>query len=232
VSLLDDVVDSKEGDMERFRLQAVRAVVGSLAVIAAGCGTESGLSTTEASQEFPPGLIEIAPAGAIVGTSVTLLSHLRNSPWHYGAEPIGNSGSYAWDFGDGFTATGGEAMSHAYATEGTYFATVAVSGGEAGSAQATSNISVRSVTGQWSGNFGRVSITQDGLGLRGRYLDDPKEGIVQGRVGETGTVTFTVTRPGLDPVTFTGTAGPDVMTLVGTAKGRDAVERPWKLDRN
>jgi hypothetical protein len=123
-------------------------------------------------------------------------------------------------------------MSHVYANEGTYFATVAVSGGEAGSAQATSNISVRSVTGRWSGDFGRVSITQDGLGLRGRYLDDPKEGIVEGRIGETGTVTFTVTRPGLDPVTFTGTAGADVMTLVGTAKGRDAVERPWKLDRN
>ena len=77
-----------------------------------------------------------------------------------------------------------------------------------------------------------MSITQDGLDLRGRYLDDPRQGIVEGRVGETGTVTFTITRPGLAPVTFTGTAGPDVMTLVGTAKGRDAVGRPWKLDRN
>jgi hypothetical protein len=44
-------------------------------------------------------------------------------------------------------------------------------------------------------------------------------------------VTFTVTRPGLDPVTFTGTAGPDVMTLVGTAKGRDALDRPFRLTR-
>jgi hypothetical protein len=46
-----------------------------------------------------------------------------------------------------------------------------------------------------------------------------------------GTVTFTVTRPGLDPITFTGTAGPGVRTLVGTARSRDAVERPWKLTR-
>jgi len=217
--------------LERFRSQAVVAVVGSLALIAAGCGTQAGLSTTGASEELPPGLIEIAPAGAIVGTSVTLMSHIRNSPRHYGSEPFGDSESYLWDFGDGFSATGGEAMSHVYATEGTYFATVTVRGGEAGSAQANSNVSVRSVTGRWSGDFGRVSITQDGLDLRGRYLDDPREGIVEGRVGETGAVTFTVTRPGLDPVTFTGTAGPDVMTLVGTAKGRDAVDRPLKLTR-
>jgi hypothetical protein len=44
-------------------------------------------------------------------------------------------------------------------------------------------------------------------------------------------VTFTITRPGLDPVTFSGTAGANVMTLVGTATGRDAVERPMKLTR-
>jgi hypothetical protein len=77
-----------------------------------------------------------------------------------------------------------------------------------------------------------VSITQDGLNLRGRYLDDPREGIVLGRVSETGTVTFTITRPGLAPVTFTGTAGPDVMTLVGTANVRDAGDRPWMLVRD
>jgi hypothetical protein len=76
-----------------------------------------------------------------------------------------------------------------------------------------------------------VSITQDGLALRGRYLDDPREGIVEGRVSESGTVTFTITRPGLAPVTFTGTAGPDVMTLVGTANVHDAGDRPWRLVR-
>jgi hypothetical protein len=119
-----------------------------------------------------------------------------------------------------------------YATAGIFIATVTASSSEAGSQRATSNILVSSLTGRWSGDYGRVSITQDGLDLRGRYLDDPKEGIVEGSVSLTGTVTFTVTRPGLDPVTFTGTAGPDVMTLVGTARGRDAVERPWKLDRN
>jgi hypothetical protein len=76
-----------------------------------------------------------------------------------------------------------------------------------------------------------VEITQDGLDLRGRYLDDPRQGIVEGGVSQTGAVTFTITRPGLDPVTFTGTAGPDVMTLVGAENGRNGVDRPRMLTR-
>lgn len=52
-----------------------------------------------------------------------------------------------------------------------------------------------------------------------------------GKISEAGTVSFTAVRPGLDPVTFTGTAGRDVQTLVGSANGRD-VDRPWTLVRN
>ena len=212
--------------VERFRLQAVRAVVGSLAVIAAGCGTESGLSPTGPTPGFSGDTIEIAPAGAIVGTRVTLESRIAST------RTAGSSFSYYWDFGDGSTASGGEATSHVYADAGTFVATVTASSSETGSVRATLNIPVRGLTGEWSGDYGRVSITQDGLGLRGRYLDDPREGIVEGGVSETGTVTFTITRPGLAPVTFTGTAGPDVMTLVGTANVRDGGDRPWRLVRN
>jgi len=218
-------VDSKEGDMvERFSWQAVRAVVGSLAVIAAGCGTESGVSPAGPSPVFSAGTIEIAPAGAIVGTSVILESR-------HVTDPTGGSGTYSWDFGDGSTAMGGAAITHVYANAGIFVAKVSVSSYYAGSAQATLNIPVRSLSDRWSGDYGRVSITQDGLDLRGRYLDDPREGIVEGRVSETGTVTLTITRPGLAPVTFTGTAGPDVMTLVGAANVHD-VDRPWTLVRN
>jgi PKD repeat protein len=217
--------DSKEGDMvEQFRLQAVRAVVGSLAVIAAGCGSDSGLSPAGPSPVFSAGTIEIAPAGAIVGTSVTLESR-------FASDPSGGSMSYHWDFGDGSTATG-EAATHVYATAGDFFATVTVSSSEAGSAMTSLHIPVRSLTAQWSEGPGRVSITQDGLDLRGTYRDDSRQGTVGGRVSETGTVTFTVTSPGLAPVTFTGTAGPDVATLVGAANGPDVVNRPWTLARN
>ncbi len=212
--------------MQRFRWQAVRAAVGSLAVIAAGCSSESGPSPVGATPGFSGAgdAIAIAPAGAIVGTWVTLESRI-------GSARAGTSFSYYWDFGDGSTASGGEAISHVYDGTGTFVATVTASSSETGSVQATLNIPVRSLTGQWTGDYGRVEIAQDGLDLRGKYLDDPRQGIVEGGVSETGTVTFTITRPGLAPVTFTGTAGPDVMTLVGAENGRDGVDRPWKFTR-
>jgi hypothetical protein len=46
------------------------AVVGSNALIAAGCGTQAGLSAAGPSQKYSPGLIETAPAGVIVHNSV------------------------------------------------------------------------------------------------------------------------------------------------------------------
>ena len=62
---------------------------------------------------FSAGTIEIAPAGAIVGTAVTLTS--RDA-----SDPTGNPLSFAWDFGDGATATG-EAATHVYSTAGDFF---------------------------------------------------------------------------------------------------------------
>ncbi len=115
--------------VKRFRLQAVRAVVGSLAVIAAGCGTESGLSPTGPTPGFSGDTIEIAPAGAIVGTRVILESRIAST------RTAGSSFSYYWDFGDGSTASGGEAISHVYADAGTFVATVTASSSETGSVQ-------------------------------------------------------------------------------------------------
>ena len=210
--------------IERLQAQAVRAMVGCLAVMAAGCGSESGLSPAGPTTGLSAGTIELSPAGAIVGTSVTLQSRLASGP-------NGNPLDYYWDFGDGTTGTG-EAITHVYATAGDFFATLTVAGSDSGSAQTTMNIPVRSLTAKWSGDLGRVSIVQDGLDLRGTYQDDARQGVVEGRVSETGTVTFTVTGPGLAPVSFTGKAGPDVVTLVGAANGRDAVNRPLTLVRN
>ena len=221
---------------KRTQWQAVRAVVGSLAVIAAGCGSQSEFSPVAPTVGFSAGTIAIAPAGAIVGTSVVLESRLAS-------DPSGNSLSFTWDFGDGDSATG-EATSHVYATPGDYYATVTVSSSEGGSAVASLYVPVRSVTARWSGDLGgvpgepapgphgRVSITQEGLDLRGTYQDDSRQGIVEGRISDTGTVSFTVTSPGFAPVTFTGTAGPDVVTLVGAVHGPDVVGGACTIARN
>ena len=78
----------------------------------------------------------------------------------------------------------------------------------------------------------RVSITQNGLDLSGTYQDDLYEGRVAGAISATGTVTFTVTNPGIAPFRFTGTAGSDVGTLVGAASGPDVVNGRWALSRD
>jgi hypothetical protein len=208
--------------MKQTRLQVVGVVVGSLAVIAAGCGSE-GPSVTAPSPAFSAGAIHIAPAGAIVGTAVSLES--RDA-----TDPSGAALSYSWDFGDGETGSG-EATTHVYRTSGTFMARLTVTSFEAGSAETTLYIPVDSLTARWSGDFGTVSITQDGLDLRGTYEDGGRQGLVEGRISDTGTVTFTMTGPDTDPVTFTGTAGRDVMTLVGEARGRDAANRPLTLTR-
>lgn len=209
---------------ERFRAQAQRAIVASLAVILAGCGSQSGVSPVEPSTGFSAGTITIAPAGAIVGTAVVLESR-------HALDPTGSALFYAWNFGDGATATG-EATIHVYDTVGDSYASVTVTNSEGSSAVAGLNIPVRSLTARWSGDLGVMSITQDGLDLRGTYEDASRPGVVAGRISQTGTVTFTVTSPGLAPVTFTGTAGPDVGTLVGSASGRDLVNRSATLARH
>ena len=219
---------------ERFRTHAVGATFGVLAVMTAGCGSPSGPSPSGASSGFSAGgTIEIAPAGAIVGTSVTLISRLAS-------DPTGSPLTFAWDFGDGATATG-EATTHLYATAGDFFPKVTVSSSEGSWATATVTIRVKSLTARWSGEVdtvpggvfrggeGRVSITQDGLDLTGTYQD---QGSLKGTISPTGTVTFTVTRAGFAPFTFTGTAGPDVETLVGGASGPDVGNERWSLRRN
>jgi PKD repeat protein len=172
----------------------------------------------------------ITPAGAILGTSVTLVSLLAS-------DPTGNPLTFAWDFGDGTTGTG-EATTHVYANEGDFFPKVTVTNGEGSFwGTATTALAVKSLTARWSGDMdavhGRVSITQDGLDLTGTYQDDAHtSGSVAGTISATGEVTFTVTRAGIAPFTFTGTAGPDVETLVGSASGRDIASERWQLARD
>jgi hypothetical protein len=222
--------------IKRMQSYAVGPAIWTFAVITAGCGSASGPTASGPSSGFSAGTIVIEPAGAIAGTAVTLTSRLAT-------DPTGLPLSFAWDFGDGATATG-EATTHVYATAGDFFPTVTVSNGEGSAARVSVTIPVRSLTAEWSGDMnrvpggltpgghGRVSITQNGLVLSGTYQDDSHQGSVAGTISATGTVTFTVTNPGMAPFTFTGTAGPDVRTLVGAASGRDVISGPWALARD
>jgi chitinase len=126
--------------MKRSRLQVVKAVVGIVAVMAAGCGSQAGLSPVAPTVGFSAGLIEIAPADVEVGTLVNF-ECLRAT------DPSGGSLSYSWDFGDGATGSG-EATTHAYSTNGVFMVTVTVHSSEAGSTQTTLNVPVGRVPRQ------------------------------------------------------------------------------------
>lgn len=58
------------------------------------------------------------------------------------ADPDGDGLSYSWDFGDGTPASTEAAPTHVYAEHGTYVATLTVSDGNGGTAQATAQVDV------------------------------------------------------------------------------------------
>jgi PKD repeat protein len=58
------------------------------------------------------------------------------------ADPDGDTLSYAWNFGDGATQSGGATAAHTYAATGTYTATLTVSDGRGGSDSAQARVDV------------------------------------------------------------------------------------------
>jgi len=122
----------------KLRADGCRVMVTALPLLASlSCGGGS----TQPSSLPPPGLA-ISPQGtAIVG--VTALTFQATNPVP--------QTTYAWNFGDGTTASGATAT-HVYAREGTFSAVLSAgSGGATGSATAV--VSVRSVTGTWRPDF-------------------------------------------------------------------------------
>jgi hypothetical protein len=180
-----------------------------------------------------PGTVVASPSTAIMGGSnVSFTAQGASDPDN---DPL----TFSWNFGDGSSGTGNPAT-HVYNSAGTFNVTVTVSDGKK-SATATGSITVRSLAGRWTGplrgtfttfntvvNFGHSGST-----LSGNYVDQfPGSGTVTGRVSSPLAVTFTVTIPGFQPWTFTGTADSTINTLTGVANGSGFVNNSWTLTRN
>jgi PKD repeat protein len=149
----------------------------------------------------------------------------------------GDSLTYAWNFGDGGTATGVTA-SHVYSTPGAFNVTVTVSDGKK-EATGTAAVTVRALTGTWTGVFFRVlnatvTFTQTGSTFTGTYRDTllGSGTVSAGTIGALApdVVLFTVTLPGFTPFTYTGRVT-DANTLNGVVNGSDFVNEPWILRR-
>jgi hypothetical protein len=159
-----------------------------------------------------------------------------------GNDEDGDSLTYNWNFGDGATGTG-ITVTHVYNIPGAFNVTVTVSDGNK-ETSGTTAVTVRSLTGTWTGTFFRVlnatvTFTQTGSTFTGTYRDTllgagtvsaGTIGLLAPGLSAPGVVVFTVTLPGFTPFTYTGRIT-DANTLDGVVNGSDFVNEPWTLRR-
>lgn len=136
-----------------------------------GSKTSTAPSGTSSSNTVAPGIAGVVSLPLEAGlVSVTSYSF-------QGSGVQGTNLTYTWDFGDGTRASGPSA-SHVFQLAGTHQVRVTVAN-SAGSASATANVAVKSLTGRWRvlfdgglGSRGNFDIVQNGTQLTGRYFDD------------------------------------------------------------
>lgn len=154
------------------------------------------------------------------------------------SDPDGDSLTFSWDFGDGGTGSG-QSASHVYPQAGSFSARVTVSDGKE-SATTTTSVAIRNLTGTWRGSIAGLpgstvgQFTQNGSNLSGTMtfpgIDLPP-GTVSGRITSPFSVTFTVSVPGFQPFTFTGTVDQGATRLTGQANGSGFSADAWTLTR-
>jgi len=104
-------------------------------------------TTTTVVPAINPGSVVSAPGGTGVA-SATLYTFGPATPPSGGVPPY----SVTWTFGDG-QAGAGNIVTHVFAAPGTFTATATVADSRGLSAQTTTNVSVRTVTGEWKIRF-------------------------------------------------------------------------------
>lgn len=201
-----------------------------IAAAGAGVAAVAVLATRNAAPS--PGTIT-APASALQGVNVRFSSTGSS-------DPDGDALTLSWDFGDGGTGTGTN-PTHAYTRTGSFTVTLTVSDDKHKVTAPSLTVNVKNLTATWRGPLrggtttfnSVVPLTQNGNNLSGSYTDQtPGTGAVSGSIDPgTGSVTFTVTVPGITPWTFTGTVDGDVNNLNGVANGSGFNSAPWTMSR-
>ncbi len=143
------------------RLLAV-AVVGCL-----GCGSDGGggsPSSSSASNRLPvtPSITQTPTGVAIVGTTRVSFNAATS-------DPDGDALTYTWSFGDGSTGAGAIAEK-IFSAVGTFNVTATINDGKGGTATATTQVTVKSLTGSWTDvdPFFGVTLTQTAATVNGK----------------------------------------------------------------
>lgn len=193
----------------------VLGIVGGVA--AAGAGV--ALAVAHKNHSPVAGTINISPGGVglMAVTSFTYTVVGTNDP---DSDPL----TYNWTFGDGSSGSG-QTTAHTYNQEGQFNIVVTVSDGKL-SAMASGTVTVRSLSGAWSGDLGgsvdfaNFTLTQSGASLSGAYADRINGfGSLTGRVTPPREVTMIVSIPSFLPTAWTGSADSNLNTITGTAVG-------------
>jgi len=218
--------------------RTTKIVLGTLGAAAVAGGVVAIAHHDEPSNRPPTAAaISVAPDGtAIAGATVVAFTATAHDPDH-------DSLSYAWDFGDGGTATGAIA-SHVFAREGTFRTALKVADGRGGTTSAETAVAARRLTGRWilSGGGGRFyedgyDIVQSGPALGGHPFAG--RGAGEGCLGElAGVVTsprairFTFVGCDGETVVVEGTVSADLTFVTGTYTHPSGPPQPIRLSRS
>ena len=154
------------------------------------------------------------------------------------SDPDGDALTYSWDLGDGTTGSG-QNVNKVYNNAGSFTATATIRDDKE-STTCGASVTVRGMTGTWRGTISsdfdfpfHLSLNQNVGGVTGTFTDDLGifvPGNVSGSVSGPNNVRLTITVPGFNPFTLTGTASGDINTVSGMATG-SGFNDPFTLTR-
>jgi hypothetical protein len=164
--------------------QKAMAAAAVLAVVAGALSACGGGSPTAGPNAPPAGTFTFAPGTpALVGATVVRFTA-------NGTDPEGDAISYAWNFGDGGSATGAS-VTHVFGAAGSFNVALTLSDGKGAQSTAANTVVAKSITGRWVDNDPRFkwNFVQSGSTFTGVCCGGQSE-VRNGRVSDPRGVAF------------------------------------------